>query len=78
MCIVKMETSRRLALNERGLCGKVKYSQREAGIVINSMRSSRYHHNKKYIPCRKYWCEIFRLYHVTHEIKQREDPRCGR
>lgn len=56
--------------------GKVCYTEREAGTVINSSRKHIYignNHtiksgraNSKNIPRRKYFCEECRHYHVTH------------
>ncbi|MBQ0168008.1 MAG: hypothetical protein KBT02_12955, partial [Treponema sp.] len=64
---------------EKVLCietGKICYTEREAGIVMNKARKHSYeghmkthkehYANSKEIPRRKYWCKACGFYHVTH------------
>lgn len=49
--------------------GKACYTEREAGIVINSARRRRYSDKSRWrkdIPRRKYYCTECGFYHVTH------------
>ena len=53
--------------------GKICYTAREAGEVINGAR--RHHRNGKNIPRRKYYCETCGYYHVTHYSFYADDER---
>lgn len=73
---------------EKVLCmetGKICYTEREAGIVINKARKHFYEghmktHKEQYskskeIPRRKYWCKACGFYHVTHMSRYLGDER---
>ena len=59
-----------------GSTGKICYTMREAGLVINGCKKHVYvgnrhwaksaHGNSKSIPRRKYYCKACGFYHVTH------------
>ena len=59
-----------------GFSGKICYTEREAGLVINGCKRHVYvgncrwaksaHGNSKSIPRRKYYCKDCGFYHVTH------------
>lgn len=65
--------------------GKICYSEREAGIIINGCKKHIYirhgipvkssHGNSKAIPRRKYICPDCGFYHVTHQPKFTHDDR---
>lgn len=50
-------------------CGKICYTKREAGSIINSLKrhrnSTRLGRNKEF-PRRKYFCTFCGYYHLTH------------
>lgn len=49
-------------------CGKICYTQREAGYLLNT-RSSHSKHREK-VPRRKYFCKQCGYYHLTSEFKK--------
>ncbi len=68
-----------------GASGKICYTQREAGLVINGCKKHYYmgyhkwakggHGNSKAIPRRKYFCSECGYYHVTHTALFSADSR---
>lgn len=51
-------------------CGKICYTEREAGAVLNrARRRKQYKGRKKYIPRRYYMCEYCGCWHTTHQIR---------
>jgi hypothetical protein len=61
--------------DEKNICeptGKICYSQREAGIMLNSLKNSRHRWNNrnKIIPLRSYRCEYCNTFHLTHYKKR--------
>lgn len=67
--------------------GKICYTQREAGAVINNCRKHFYvgnhrwikskYSNSKYIPRRKYFCKECGYFHVTHNPYYKSDSHNG-
>ena len=64
--------------------GKICYTEREAGIVINANKKHHYfdgglikssYGNSKNVPRRKYFCKDCGFYHVTHQAFYSEIPR---
>lgn len=60
--------------HDRGACGKLIYTEREAGTVVNHGHRHRTRKaGKHYVPKRKYYCRLCSGWHVTHkaEIKKK-------
>lgn len=51
-------------------CGKICYSQKEAGNVIRRIKKKKRGIKNKIIPMRTYYCKECGTYHLTH-FKQR-------
>ena len=85
---VNMEVSMKTQEGESVICvetGKICYTEREAGIIMNKARSHFYEDhmktrrehftNSKDIPRRKYYCKNCGYFHVTHMSHYNGDKR---
>lgn len=48
------------------ICGKISYSRKEAGTIVNKNTKGHRRTHAKYVPIRIYYCELCRCYHTTH------------
>ncbi len=46
--------------------GKIMYSKKEAGTIVNLCTRGHQHSKAKTVPCRFYSCPICGTYHTTH------------
>lgn len=47
-------------------CGKICYSRKEAGTIVNSCIHGHRKSRAKYFPCRVYLCPLCGTFHTTH------------
>ena len=47
-------------------CGKICYSRKDAGTIVNSCIRGHRRSRAKYVPCRVYLCHLCGTYHTTH------------
>lgn len=46
--------------------GKICYSRKDAGTIVNSCIRGHRRSHAKYVPCRVYLCHLCETYHTTH------------
>ena len=56
------------------ISGKIMYSRKTAGTIVNSCIRGHRRTKAKRVPCRVYFCQLCRTFHTTHlTLKQYEE-----